>query len=29
MTCPLALGYALWERQVLVPAAGEIMGTAG
>lgn len=25
MTCPLALGYALWERQVLVPAAREIM----
>ena len=27
MTCPLALGYALWERQVLVPAAREIMGS--
>ena len=25
MTCPLALDYALWERQVLVPAAREIM----
>jgi hypothetical protein len=25
MTCPLALGYALWERQVLVPAAREVM----
>lgn len=24
-TCPLALGYALWERQILAPAAGEIM----
>jgi hypothetical protein len=27
MTCPLALGYALWERQYLVPAAREIMGS--
>jgi hypothetical protein len=27
MTCPLALGYALWERQVLVPAAREIMNS--
>ncbi|CAN5358107.1 extensin family protein [soil metagenome] len=26
MTCPLALGYALWDRQVLKPAAREIMG---
>jgi len=25
MTCPLALGYALWDRQVLAPAAREIM----
>ena len=25
MTCPLALSYALWERQVLAPAAREIM----
>jgi hypothetical protein len=25
MTCPLALDYALWERQVLAPAAREIM----
>lgn len=25
MTCPLALGYALWERQVLVPAARGIL----
>jgi hypothetical protein len=25
MTCPLALDYALWERQVLVPAAREIL----
>ena len=25
MTCPLALGYALWDRQVLKPAAREIM----
>lgn len=27
MTCPLALGYALWERQFLAPAAREIMGS--
>jgi len=27
MTCPLALGYALWDRQVLKPAAREIMGS--
>lgn len=27
MTCPLALGYALWERQVLAPAAREIMAS--
>ena len=27
MTCPLALGYALWERQVLIPAARRIMGS--
>ncbi|WP_235523862.1 extensin-like domain-containing protein [Caulobacter sp. Root487D2Y] len=27
MTCPLALGYALWEHQVLVPASREIMGS--
>lgn len=27
MTCPLALGYALWERQFLTPAATEIMGS--
>ena len=27
MTCPLALGYALWERQFLAPAATEIMGS--
>lgn len=27
MTCPMALGYALWERQVLAPAALDIMGT--
>ncbi|MFZ0266386.1 extensin family protein [Caulobacter sp.] len=27
MTCPLALGYALWERQVLAPAAREIMSS--
>lgn len=26
MTCPLALGYALWDRQVLRPAARAIMG---
>jgi len=25
MTCPLALDYALWERQVLVPAAREML----
>ncbi len=25
MTCPLALGYVLWDRQVLAPAAREIM----
>lgn len=25
MTCPLALDYALWERQVLAPAAREIL----
>jgi hypothetical protein len=27
MTCPLALSYALWERQFLAPAAREIMGS--
>ncbi|MDB5454577.1 MAG: Extensin family protein [Caulobacter sp.] len=27
MTCPLALGYALWERQVLRPAARDVLGT--
>jgi hypothetical protein len=27
MTCPLALGYALWERQVLRPAARDMLGT--
>jgi hypothetical protein len=27
MTCPLALGYALWERQFLDPAAQQIMGS--
>ena len=27
MTCPLALGYALWDRQVLAPAARQIMGS--
>ncbi len=27
MTCPVALGYALWERQFLEPAAREIMGS--
>lgn len=27
MTCPLALRYALWERQVLVPTAREVMGS--
>lgn len=27
MTCPLALGYALWDRQVLQPAARQIMGS--
>ena len=25
MTCPLALGYALWDRQVLRPAARQVM----
>lgn len=28
MRCPLALGYALWDRQVLQPAAREIVGAA-
>lgn len=27
MTCPLALGYALWDRQVLAPAARGIMAS--
>lgn len=27
MTCPLALGYALWDRQVLTPAARDIVGS--
>lgn len=27
MTCPVALGYALWERQFLEPAARDIMGS--
>jgi len=27
MTCPLALGYALWERQVVVPAARRILAS--
>lgn len=27
MTCPTALGYALWERQVLVPKARRIMNS--
>jgi hypothetical protein len=27
MTCPTALGYALWERQVLAPAARTIMNS--
>jgi hypothetical protein len=27
MTCPLALGYALWDRQVLAPAARDIVGS--
>lgn len=27
MTCPLVLGYALWDRQVLKPAARGIMGS--
>ena len=26
MTCPMALSYVLWERQVLTPAAREILG---
>jgi len=26
MACPLALGYVLWDRQVLAPAAREILG---
>jgi hypothetical protein len=26
MTCPMALSYALWERQVLVPAARDLLG---
>jgi hypothetical protein len=27
-TCPLALGYAFWERHVLQPAAQDVMGSA-
>lgn len=27
MTCPMALSYVLWERQVLAPAAREILGS--
>jgi hypothetical protein len=27
MTCPLALGYALWERQIVEPAARDIVGS--
>jgi len=27
MTCPLALGYALWDRQVLRPAARQLLRT--
>lgn len=27
MTCPLTLRYALWDRQVLRPAAHQVMGT--
>ena len=27
MTCPLALGYVLWDRQVLAPAARAVMGS--
>ena len=27
MTCPLALGYVLWERQVVQPAAREILAS--
>lgn len=27
MTCPVALGYALWERQVVVPKAREMLGS--
>jgi hypothetical protein len=26
MTCPMALSYALWERQVLAPAARDLLG---
>ena len=26
MTCPMALSYALWERQVLTPAARDLLG---
>lgn len=28
MTCPLALGYALWERQVVQPAARDWLGAS-
>lgn len=28
MTCPMALSYVLWERQVLAPAAREILGSS-